>query len=247
MRQVLFEWHGMKVYAYTAMLYLGLVFGVTGGTYAGTHHGLAPGPLYASMLLLILPALLGARLLFVASNWDFYRRDPIRIWRRADGGASLYGGLIVSFLLSLPLLRAMGISVGAFWDATIVTMLIGMVFTKFGCLLNGCCGGRQTNSKLGFHLPNEHGVRCRRIPAQLLEAGLALCLLIAALEAWNRLPFAGSCFLIVVAGYGAGRWWLESIRETIDTVGAFRLHQVISAVLVVLSTASLMVIYFHGS
>ena len=74
-----------------------------------------------------------------------------------------------------------------------------------------------------------------------------MCLLIAALEAWNRLPFAGSCFLIVVAGYGAGRWWLESIRETIDTVGAFRLHQVISAVLVVLSTASLMVIYFHGS
>src|SRR5437016_91248 len=181
MRQVLFEWRGMKVYAYTAMLYLGLVFGVTGGTYAGTHHGLAPGPLYASI-------------------WDFYRRDPIRIWRRADGGASLYGGLIVSFLLSLPLLRAMGISVGAFWDATIVTMLIGMVFTKFGCLLNGCCGGRQTNSKLGLHLPNEHGVRCRRIPAQLLEAGLALCLLIAALEAWNRLPFAGSCFLIVVAG-----------------------------------------------
>ena len=33
MRQVLFEWHGMKVYAYTAMLYLGLVFGVDGPQY----------------------------------------------------------------------------------------------------------------------------------------------------------------------------------------------------------------------
>src|SRR5437879_9612366 len=174
MRQVLFEWHGMKVYAYTAMLYLGLVFGVTGGTYAGTHHGLAPGPLYASMLLLILPALLGARLLFVASKWDFYRRDPFRIWRRADGGASLYGGLIVSFLLSFPLLRAMGISVGAFWDATIVTMLIGMVFTKFGCLLNGCCGGRQTNSKPELAFPNMPAVRGRRFPTQLLQAGTAV-------------------------------------------------------------------------
>ena len=80
MRQVLFEWRGMKVYAYTAMLYLGLVSGVMGGTYAGTLHGLAPGPVYALMLLLILPALLGARLLFVASNWSFYRRDPSRIW-----------------------------------------------------------------------------------------------------------------------------------------------------------------------
>src|SRR5207237_515084 len=83
---------------------------------------------------LVLPALLGARLLFVASNWGLYRGEPARIWRRADSGAALYGGLIVSFLLSLPLLRALGISVGEFWDATIVTMLIGMAFTKIGCL-----------------------------------------------------------------------------------------------------------------
>ncbi len=247
MRQVLFEWRGTKVYAYTAMLYLGLVFGVMGGTYAGTLHGLGPGPVYASMLLLILPALLGARLLFVASNWNLYRDDPGRIWRRADGGAALYGGLIVSFLLSLPLLRALGISVGAFWDATIVTMLIGMVFTKMGCLLNGCCGGRKTESKLGLYLPNEHGVWSRRIPAQLLEAGLALCLLIGALVTWNRLPFAGSCFLIVLAGYGAGRWWLESIRESIDTVGSISVHRMISVGLVILSTATLAVLCFHRS
>src|SRR5262249_5727377 len=166
MRQVLFEWRGTKVYGYTAMLYLGIVFGVLGGTYVGTHHCLSPGPVYALMLALILPALLGARLLFVASNWSLYRGDPRRIWRRADSGAALYGGLIVSFLLSLPPLRALGISVGEFWDATIVTMLIGMVFTKIGCLLNGCCGGRPTESRLGLYLPNEHGVWCRRVPAQ---------------------------------------------------------------------------------
>ena len=247
MRQVLFEWRGMKIYAYTAMLYLGLVFGVTGGTYAGTLHGLAPGPVYALMLLLILPALLGARLLFVFSNWNLYRGHRRRIWRRADSGAALYGGLIVSFLLSLPLLRALGISVGAFWDATIVTMLIGMIFTKFGCLLNGCCGGRQTASKLGLYLPNEHGVWCRRVPAQLLEAGLAVVLLIGSLQVWHRLPFAGACFLSVVAGYSVGRWWLESTRETVDTVGSIRVHRMISAVLVTLSTATLMLLWFHKS
>src|SRR5262249_43555464 len=152
-------------------------------------------------------------------NWSLYRGDPRRIWRRADSGAALYGGLIVSFLLSLPPLRALGISVGEFWDATIVTMLIGMVFTKIGCLLNGCCGGRPTESRLGLYLPNEHGVWCRRVPAQLLESGLAAILLMGALRAWNHLPFAGACFLGVMAGYGAGRWWLESVRETVDTVG----------------------------
>jgi phosphatidylglycerol---prolipoprotein diacylglyceryl transferase len=247
MRRELFEWRGTKIHAYTAMLYLGIVFGVIGGTFASTLHGLAPGPVYALMLVLVLPALLGARLLFVASNWGLYRGEPARIWRRADSGAALYGGLIVSFLLSLPLLRALGISVGEFWDATIVTMLIGMVFTKIGCLLNGCCGGRPTESRLGLHLPNEHGVWCRRVPAQLLEGGLACILLLGAVRFWNQLPFAGACFLGVTAAYGAGRWWIESIRDTADTVGSIRVHRAISAALVVLSTTTLVILWLHKS
>src|SRR5262249_52817600 len=57
MRRVLFQWRGVQVHAYPAMLYLGLVFGVTGGTYAGALRGLDPARTFAAMLLLVLPAL----------------------------------------------------------------------------------------------------------------------------------------------------------------------------------------------
>jgi len=247
MCRVLLQWRGVKLYAYPTMLYLGLVAGVLGGTYAARLHGLDSDRVYAAMLLLILPALVGARLLFVASNWSFYRADPTRIWRRSEGGAALYGGLVVSFLLSLPLLRALDLSVAAFWDAAAVTMLIGMVITKIGCLLNGCCGGRSTEGRLGLRLPNEHGVWRRRVPTQLLEAGLALCLLIVCLRVWDRAPFAGACILTAVAGYGAGRWWLEAERETIDGFGSLSLHRLISAALVMVSTATFALIWFSNS
>jgi len=247
MCRVLFQWRGFRIYAYPAMLYLGLVFGVVGVTYAAALHGLDSSRIYAAMLLLILPALVGARLLFVASHWDLYHREPSRIWRRSEGGAALYGGLIVSFLLSLPLLRALGVPVGAFWDAAAVTMLIGMVVTKIGCLLNGCCAGRPSEGRLALYLPNEHGVWCRRVPTQLLEAGLAVCLLIVSLEVWNQIPFDGGVFLAVVTGYGVGRWWLESTRETIDPLGSFSLHRLISGVLVMLSTASFALMWFYRS
>ena len=247
MCRVLFQWRGIRIYSYPAMLYFGLVFGVLGGTRAATLHGLDSGRVYAAMLLLIPPALVGARLLFVASHWRLFRREPRRIWRRSDGGAALYGGLIASFVLSLPLLPALGVPVGAFWDAAAVTMLIGMVITKVGCLLNGCCAGRRTEGRFGLYLPNEHGVWCRRVPAQLMEAGLAVCLLIASLMAWDRIPFDGGCFLIAVAGYGLGRWWLESIRESIDGIGAFSLHRMISGVLVTLSMASFALIWLYRS
>lgn len=246
MRRVLFQWRRIKIYAYPAMLYLGLVFGVVGGTYAATLHGLNPAPVFAAMLLLVLPALVGARLLYVASHWKLYRHEPGRIWRRSDGGAALYGGLGVAFLLSLPLLGALGISVGAFWDAATVMMLIAMIFTKVGCLLNGCCAGRPSEGPLAVYLPNARGIWCRRLPAQLLEAGLATLLLLGSVELWNRLPFDGALFLAALAAYGIGRWGLELTRENIVRVGSLSLNRTISAALVAVSVASLLLLWPQG-
>jgi phosphatidylglycerol:prolipoprotein diacylglycerol transferase len=235
MRRVLFQWRGIKIYAYPAMLYLGTVLGVIGGCFAAALHGLDPRQTAAAMLLLVLPALVGSRLLYVASHWPAYRREPRRIWRRSEGGAAMYGGLVLAFLVSLPLLGVFGISVGAFWDAATLTILIGMIFTRVGCLLNGCCAGRPTKAWFSLYLPNVHGIWCRRLPTQLLEAGLAVVLLLGSIWAWNRLPFNGALFLANLAAYGVGRWWLETARETIDTIGSVRLNRAISLGLVALS------------
>ncbi len=246
MRRVLFQWRGIKIHAYPAMLYLGLVLGVIGGTYAATLHGLDPVRIYAAMLLLVLPALVGARLLFVAAHWAIYRREPRRIWQRSEGGAAMYGGLVLAFLLSVPLLSAMGIPIGAFWDAAIITILIGMVFTRVGCLLNGCCTGRPSEGPLTLCLPNVHGVWRQRLPTQLLEAGLGAMLLLGSILAWNRLPFDGALFLLNVAGYGIGRWGLEVTRERMDRVGTVSLQRAISVGLVAVAIGTFLLIWLLG-
>ena len=246
MRRVLFRWRDIDVHAYPAMLYLGVVLGIIVATRAAPLRGLNAGPVYAAMLLLVLPALLGARLLSVLSHWSHYRRQPGLIWRRSEGGAALYGSLLASFVLSLPLLGVLEISVPAFWDAATLAMLITMIFTKVGCLLNGCCAGRRSDGVLALYLPNARGVWCRRRPAQLAEAAVAAIILLGALAAWNRLPFDGAAFLGALAAYGAARWGLEWTRESIDTVGRFSLHRIISGALVVLSVMSLVLIGLHA-
>ena len=47
-------------------------------------------------LLLLPPALFGARLLFVIAHWPAYRQEPRRMWRASEGGAAMYGGLLVA-------------------------------------------------------------------------------------------------------------------------------------------------------
>jgi len=241
MRRVLFTWHDISIYSYPAMLYLGMVFGVISGNFAANLIGLDSLHVFLAMLLLIIPALVGARLLFVATHWGIYRREPSRIWRRSEGGAALQGGLALMVIVSVPLLGAFSLPFGTFWDVTIFTLLIAMLFTRVGCTLNGCCSGRPTEGWLGLRLPDQHGVWQRRIPIQLLEAGLAALLLLGAAVLWKWRPFPGAIFLGSVAAYSFGRVLLEPNREAADRIGALNVQQVLAATLGVIALSALLV------
>jgi len=191
MRPVLFTWRGLTIYSYPAMLYIGLVLGVTAGNLIAHANGIDALRVYVATLILIVPALAGARLLYVAAEWPRYRNNLGRIWDRPDGGYIMYGGLPAALLISVPLLRLLHLSTSAFWDVAIFTILIGMFFTRIGCLLNGCCAGRRW--RLGLLVPNADGVWEKRIPTQLMEAAWAALLILAALAPPARLLVPSSC------------------------------------------------------
>jgi phosphatidylglycerol:prolipoprotein diacylglycerol transferase len=239
MRPILFRWRGIDVHSYPAMLYTGLVIGVFAGNAAAHASGLDARNVFAATILLIIPALAGARLLFIAANWQTYRKNISRIWNPVDSGAAQYGGLLVAVPLSIPLLKTLDLPFGAFWDIGVLTILVGMIFTRVGCLLNGCCTGRVSKSWLSLYLPGRDGQWDKRIPTQILEASWATMLLVVGLIIWHSLPFRGALFIFVVAGYACGRLVLESLREHHLSGQRFTLQHAISLLLIVASLAAL--------
>jgi phosphatidylglycerol:prolipoprotein diacylglycerol transferase len=222
-----------------------MVCGLIAGVYAGSIRHVNPKQLYLAILLLLVPALIGSRLLYVLEHARYFVSNPSKIWLQSKGGASLYGGFILALLLSLPLLHLLRISFGAFWDAATITMMLGMSVTKVGCLLNGCCAGHETSSRIAQYLPNFQGVWRRRIPSQLLESALALAILAIGCARWSTLPFDGAFFLFGAAAYSVGRWWLEGTREVIERIRGLSINRMISAVVVLSVTLSL-VVRFYG-
>src|SRR5712691_7106426 len=101
MRKILFSWGGLNVHSYPAMLYLGMVAGVFAGAHVAQLSGLNPDSFAVASVILIVPALVGSRLLFVIAHFDVYRRDLSRIWRRSEGGMAMYGGLVLTVPLSI--------------------------------------------------------------------------------------------------------------------------------------------------
>lgn len=235
MRQILFRWRGLSLYSYPTMLYLGIVFGIYAQLYAAKLVVLDVGLTLTATLLLLTAALLGARLLFVIANWQIYRVKPGRIFRFSDGGASMYGGLLLAAPISFLLLAALEIPFGAFWDTASFAMLIGMIVTRAGCFLNGCCAGRPISGWWGINLPNHKGVWRRRIPLQILEAAWGIIVLAASVLLWRRLPFEGALFLFALGAYGAGRIVLEPMRDELDRVMGMSVHKTISTAFVALS------------
>ena len=245
MRRVLFVWRGWRVHSYPAMLYVGIVLGIYAQLAAARSIGLDVGRTLAATLLLLTTALFGARLLHVLAHWPAYRARPARILRFAEGGASMYGGVLLAVPLSWLLLSRLALPFGAFWDTASFTMLVGMIVTRAGCFLNGCCAGRPTAGWWGVELPDYRGMWRRRIPLQALEAAWGLGVLAGACGLWNRRPFDGALLLYALGAYGAGRILLESLRDETDRVGGMSVHRAISTGFVAIALGALAVAWLR--
>jgi phosphatidylglycerol---prolipoprotein diacylglyceryl transferase len=204
---------GVEVHSYRALLYLGLVFGLYAGYGAATTMPVDAGRVALAILILIAPALIGSRLWFVLAHRELYRHEPHRIWSRGEGGAALIGGLVLAVAVSPAVLVPLGLPFGAFWDAATFTMLVGMVFTRVGCLLNGCCAGQPSDGRLALRLPDHTGRWQRRHPVQLLELATAVVLLAGAIAIAAAPPFPGALFAFALVGYGCTRLALDPLRE----------------------------------
>jgi phosphatidylglycerol:prolipoprotein diacylglycerol transferase len=232
---VLFKLSGRRVHSYPALLYIGLLMGTLAGCAVAPARGLASERFTVAELVLLVPALVGARLWFVAAHWQVYRPEPRRILRHSEGGMALYGGLLLAVACSALVLPMLGVGFGGFWDAATFTMLVGMVFVRLGCLLTGCCAGRPCWSRLALRLPDDRGRWQRRYPTQLLEAALAIALLAAAVGLLASGPALGIIFVFGLGGYGMGRFLLEPLRAPDPSQRWLPRPRLVSGSLVVIS------------
>jgi phosphatidylglycerol---prolipoprotein diacylglyceryl transferase len=225
-RRELFRVGRVGIPSYAAMLYLGFVAGVVLGGY---ESGLRYPRFTVSAVILLVFALIGSRIWYLLGH-------PVRV---AEAGAGLYGGLVLSFAVSWPLLRLTGLEFWRFWDGAAIVLLVGMAVTRIGCLMNGCCSGRETHGPFGLWLPDDRGEWKRRYPTQLFEAGLSVLILGIAVSLHGPSDPPGLLFLGSAAGYGIGRLGLELLRaEAASGALATRINVAFSAILAVISVAA---------
>lgn len=235
---------GHSVNSYKFFLCVGIYVGTLATAALASSSGLSPLAVGLGAMACGLVGLVGARVYFLLVHAHSYarRRSLSALWDPSAGGWSAFGTLITFIPVSFAVAALLAIPVPVLWDHIGIGVLAGAFWVRLGCVFNGCCAGRETGSQLGVCLHDTDGVRKRRIPVQFLEMAWWFIGLIAFVMLWPGALPQGSYALAVVAWYGAGRFFLEPLREESDVVfGRVRIDQAVAALLAIAAGGALII------
>jgi phosphatidylglycerol---prolipoprotein diacylglyceryl transferase len=193
---------GLLSFIWGPMVFIGVLLGLLLQALVVSNLHLSIGRTFAVSVVALVAGAIGARLWYAVIK---RRQHDINGW--------CIQGFLVAFTLIAPAMASLlGVAIGTFLDVSAPGVFLGAVVGRFGCFLAGCCGGRATSSRCGIWSSNQNVGR-RRIPTQLLEAGLAAVVSVGSLTAVLRMgPRGGALFVASVAAYTLIRQGILRLR-----------------------------------
>ena len=191
--------------------------------------------------------IIGGRIYHVATDWEKYFGanqnwvEALKIW---NGGLGIWGaislGLLGAYLRYRTLRRRLDLpSFAVFVDALAPGILFAQAIGRFGNWFNGELFGRPLDAPWALSIPLElRPVGYEEFvtfhPTFLYES--LWCIVIALLLIYVTPKFSGGAiFALYVAGYSAGRFFIEGLRiDQAHTFGALRLNQYVAALIFII-------------
>jgi phosphatidylglycerol:prolipoprotein diacylglycerol transferase len=259
---LLFQLGPFSLRWYGLLIAIAVLLGLLLATRLGKQRGIDPALIADLLPILVLAAVLGARLYYVTFEWRQYQLnwlDALAIWR---GGIAIHGALIGGTLAVILYSRWRRI---AFWnllDVLLPSVALGQAIGRWGNFFNSEAFGLPTD------LPWKLTIPYANRPVEFLDQSTfhptflyeslwnlgVLALLLVLFERGIRgkinLPVGAISCLYLVA-YSCGRLWIEGLR--IDPLclmgtppycdGGLRMAQLVSLALIALGAFGLYWLY----
>lgn len=224
-----FSIFGFEITLYGVLIGIGMLAGILLAAHQAKVAGQNPDIIWDFAIYAIVFSIVGARLYYVAFEWDKYKDDLLSIFNTRQGGLAIYGGVIAAFLTLF--IYAKLKKQNPFWimDACVPGLILGQAIGRWGNFTNREVFGEYTDNLFAMRLPIE-AVRARDIsenvaahiteganyiqvhPTFLYESLWNLGVLAFLLLYRKHKRFEGELALYYLAGYGLGRAWIEGIR-----------------------------------
>ena len=235
MHPILFSAGSLRFPTYGTLVVLAILGAICTVLRLGRREGLDSGKLLDFSTWLLLVALLGAKVLMVLSDWDYYRQYPGEIFSRSTflAGGVFYGGFIAALLFAAWYIRLRHLPFWKVVDVYAPAISLGLSVGRIGCFAAGCDYGKPTTSAWGvvFRDPFSHEVSgvplgIALYPTQLYESLASLSIFAILLWRYSRKSRDGEIFVLYLALYAVARFFIEFLRGDEDR--GFVFHHLLS-------------------
>ena len=241
------RWYGLLIAS-------AVIIGLFLSQYLAEKRRINPELISDLSIWLVLAAIPGARLYYVAFEWENYAQRPetiIAIWQ---GGIAIHGAIIGGAIAALIFARINRISFWQLADLVSPALILGQAIGRWGNFFNSEAFGTPTDLPWKLYIPPvnrppQYADEAFFHPTFLYESlwnvgifALLIYLFFWGLKNPNRYR-VGTLAFVYMAGYSSGRIWIEGLRTDSLMIGSIQVAQLISLFGIVVGILGLIWLY----
>jgi prolipoprotein diacylglyceryl transferase len=224
----------VPIRAYALFIIIGIIVAIWWGERRFVARGGQPGVVIDVAVFAVPFGLIGGRLYHVLTDWSTYFAegknpvDALKIW---EGGLGIWGAITLGGVGAWIGCRRRGVPLPFLADAAAPGIVVAQAIGRIGNWFNQELYGRDTTLPWGLEIYQRidpdtgqpdmlRGITESQVPLQIVHPTFLYELLwnlgVAALVVWADRRFRlghGRAFAVYVAGYTAGRFWIELLRS----------------------------------
>jgi phosphatidylglycerol---prolipoprotein diacylglyceryl transferase len=261
--RVLFNLGPLTVRWYGLLIAIAVLLGVTLTEYLGPKRGIHVETIGELPLWLVPSAVVGARIYYVAFQWQNYAQRPEQIIAIWEGGIAIHGAILGGILAAIVFAKVKQISFWQLGDTVVPALALGQAIGRWGNFFNSEAFGAPTDLPWKLKIPESIIENGRSIylrpdglqdvayyhPTFLYEslwnlAVFGLLMWLSRQEFRHRLNLhPGTVFLLYLIAYSGGRIWIEALRTDSLMASGIKMAQVVSVIGIVVGLAGLWWLY----
>ena len=208
------SWHGVFSFIGVA----GAVFLV--GRWA-RFYGIDSDDIYSIAVWAIISGVIGARLVHVVDNLDYYLENPgliVAVW---SGGIGVWGGILGGFIGGITYALVVKQPAWIIADITAPALLLAQTIGRLGDIVNGEHCANATDLFYGFIWSHQSspavycakGIGASVQPVIAMEIIWNICSLFVLWKMRERIVPSGMLFALYLSLYSVGRFMISFLRE----------------------------------
>lgn len=244
----LFGIEGFNITWYGIIIAAGIIIGVLVAVYEAKRRGYTAELLVDLMIIALPLAIVGARLYYVAFEWEYFSQHPEEIIKIWTGGIAIYGAVIGAIVAAFIVSRWKKFPVGRLLDIGAPGLILGQAIGRWGNFINQEAYGQQvTDPGLQFFpfaiQDGGNWYMATFFYESMWDLGVFALLMWYA----RRAKHDGNVFAMYLIGYGIGRFWIEGVRiRTLSTSFGLPASQVLSLVFIIIGVIYILAMRKRG-